>query len=190
MKRVYLYSIVFASGLLLASCGTDMKSQADNLKDALEKGDRQEVVSIMKNVTLLEVENEMAVNRYVKAKNAALEDKLITSAEEKEVYEYVKAEMSKEYESAVAEVEKMVEQYQATIEEVKKGSVSAIKKLQKQQVELEEKMLPLFVLAESGYLQEPQANRLNIAFEKCDNADKSVRKKANEEVQALKKAKK
>ncbi|MGM9745639.1 MAG: hypothetical protein ACI30H_01565 [Paludibacteraceae bacterium] len=190
MKRVYLYSIVFVSGLLLASCGTDMKSQADNLKDALEKGDRQEVVSIMKNVTLLEVENEMAANRYVKAKNAALEDKLITSAEEKEVYEYVKAEMSKEYESAVVEVEKMVEQYQATIEEVKKGSVSAIKKRQKQQVELSEKTLPLLVLAESGYLQEPQANRLKIAGEKLDNADKSVRKKANEEVQALKKAKK
>ena len=182
MKRVYLYSTVLASGLLLASCGTDMKSQADNLKDAMENDDRQEVVSILKNVYLLEAENEVAATKYNKAKHAAFVDKLITEAEIKEVGEYVKAEMSKEYEATIAELEKMVEQYQATIEEVKKGSVSAIKKRQKQEDELIEKRKSLFPAAK--YLQEPQVNRLKIAEEKINNADKSVREKAQEELSA------
>ncbi|MCI7430091.1 MAG: hypothetical protein MSS84_04325 [Bacteroidales bacterium] len=188
MKRVYLYSTVLASGLLLASCGTDMKSQADNLKDAMEKDDRQEVVSILKNVYLLEAENEVAATKYYEAKNAAFDDKLITKAEIKEVDEYVKTEMSKEYEAAIAELEKMVEQYQATIEEVKKGSVSAIKKRQKQEDELIEKVKPLYRAAK--YLQEPQVNRLDIVVEKLENADKSVREKAKEELAAVAKASK
>ena len=90
--------------------------------------------------------------------------------------------MSKEYEATIAELEKMVEQYQATIEEVKKGSVSAIKKRQKQEDELIEKRKSLFPAAK--YLQEPQVNRLKIAEEKINNADKSVREKAQEELSA------
>ena len=45
-----------------------------------------------------------------------------------------------------------------------------------------EKRKSLFPAAK--YLQEPQVNRLKIAEEKINNADKSVREKAQEELSA------
>lgn len=185
MKTYKFFSVALMMCVLLVSCGSNYESLVEDFNMACEKGDKDKVVELKKELEFENAQSEIYEKKIDALINQATENELLTKVDSDIIDQFVKTSMGEIYEEDVVAYEKLVEKTIELLNETKEGSVSSLRKY----IESKEKMDNAGVefVKIVKYLQEPLAKRIEISSKKFaeafDGVNSSIDKALAEEQQ-------
>ena len=156
MKTLKIALMTISVSVLCASCGTNqLESAANNMEKAVKKADKAATVAAMKAFEL-----ETAKNDVIEF--PSIGNNFLSVEEQREINEFVAAEMTKKFSSLVDDYESCVDDYVELLAEINKGKTDKIAKI----LEVQEKMDQ--VLASQAAVQKYFNEELQQRIEKAN----------------------
>ncbi|MCI7430090.1 MAG: hypothetical protein MSS84_04320 [Bacteroidales bacterium] len=156
MKTLKIALMTISVSVLCASCGTNqLESAANNMEKAVKKADKAATVAAMKAFEL-----ETAKNDVIEF--PSIGNDFLSVEEQREINEFVAAEMTKKFSSLVDDYESCVDDYVELLAEINKGKTDKIAKI----LEVQEKMDQ--VLASQAAVQKYFNEELQQRIEKAN----------------------
>lgn len=156
MKTLKIALMTISVSVLCASCGTNqLESAANNMEKAVKKADKAAIVDAMKAFELEKAKNDVI-------EFPSIGNDFIGVDEQREINEFVAAEMTKKFSSLVDDYESCVDDYVELLAEINKGKTDKIDKI----LEVQEKMDQ--VLASQAAVQKYFNEELQQRIEKAN----------------------
>ncbi|MCI7338437.1 MAG: hypothetical protein MSH41_07615 [Bacteroidales bacterium] len=156
MKTLKIALMTISVSVLCASCGTNqLESAANNMEKAVKKADKAAIVDAMKAFELEKAKNDVI-------EFPSIGNDFIGVDEQREINEFVAAEMTKKFSSLVDDYESCVDDYVELLAEINKGKTDKIDKI----LEVKEKMDQ--VLASQAAVQKYFNEELQQRIEKAN----------------------
>ena len=156
MKTLKIALMTISVSVLCASCGTNqLESAANNMEKAVKKADKAAIVDAMKAFELEKAKNDVI-------EFPSIGNDFIGVDEQREINEFVAAEMTKKFSSLVDDYESCVDDYVELLAEINKGKTDKIAKI----LEVQEKMDQ--VLASQAAVQKYFNEELQQRIEKAN----------------------
>ena len=156
MKTLKIALMTISVSVLCASCGTNqLESAANNMEKAVKKADKAAIVDAMKAFELEKAKNDVI-------EFPSIGNNFLSVEEQREINEFVAAEMTKKFSSLVDDYESCVDDYVELLAEINKGKTDKIAKI----LEVQEKMDQ--VLASQAAVQKYFNEELQQRIEKAN----------------------
>ena len=156
MKTLKIALMTISVSVLCASCGTNqLESAANNMEKAVKKADKAAIVDAMKAFELEKAKNDVI-------EFPSIGNDFIGVDDQREINEFVAAEMTKKFSSLVDDYESCVDDYVELLAEINKGKTDKIDKI----LEVQEKMDQ--VLASQAAVQKYFNEELQQRIEKAN----------------------
>ena len=156
MKTLKIALMTISVSVLCASCGTNqLESAANNMEKAVKKADKAAIVDAMKAFELEKAKNDVI-------EFPSIGNDFLSVDEQREINEFVAAEMTKKFSSLVDDYESCVDDYVELLAEINKGKTDKIDKI----LEVQEKMDQ--VLASQAAVQKYFNEELQQRIEKAN----------------------
>ncbi len=156
MKTLKIALMTISVSVLCASCGTNqLESAANNMEKAVKKADKAAIVDAMKAFELEKAKNDVI-------EFPSIDKDPLSVDEQREINEFVAAEMTKKFSSLVDDYESCVDDYVELLAEINKGKTDKIDKI----LEVQEKMDQ--VLASQAAVQKYFNEELQQRIEKAN----------------------
>ena len=156
MKTLKIALMTISVSVLCASCGTNqLESAANNMEKAVKKADKAATVAAMKAFELEQAKNDVI-------EFPSIGNDFLSVDEQREINEFVAAEMTKKFSSLVDDYESCVDDYVELLAEINKGKTDKIDKI----LEVQEKMDQ--VLASQAAVQKYFNEELQQRIEKAN----------------------